>query len=80
MSTHRDMQPEVERLLTETRERIQRALVRREQATYAGFGAAFLLVAGALALLATPARDLDPLLAGLKSRGFCFATLGKGPR
>ena len=45
------MRPEVEGLLTDTRERQQRALVRRERATYAGFSAAFLLAAGALAVL-----------------------------
>jgi putative nucleotidyltransferase with HDIG domain len=65
MSTHSEMLPEVERLLTDTRERTQRAMVRRERATYAGFGAGFLVVAVALAVLAPAARDFDPLLAAL---------------
>jgi putative nucleotidyltransferase with HDIG domain len=63
MSTHSDMRPEVERLLTDTREREQHALVRREQATYAGFSAVFLLAAGAVAVLAPAERAFDPLLA-----------------
>jgi putative nucleotidyltransferase with HDIG domain len=63
MSTHSDMRPEVERLLTDTRERVQHALVRRERATYAGFSAVFLLVAGTLAVLAPAERAFDPLLA-----------------
>jgi putative nucleotidyltransferase with HDIG domain len=59
------MRPEVEGLLTDTREREHRALVRRERATYAGFSAAFLLAAGSLALLVPAARTFDLLLAGL---------------
>jgi hypothetical protein len=63
MSISRDMGPELERLLAETRERAQQALLRRERATYAGFTGAFLLAAGGLALLAHADRALDPLLA-----------------
>jgi putative nucleotidyltransferase with HDIG domain len=57
------MGPELERLLAEARERAGRRLARREGATYAGFSAAFLIVAGALALVAPAERALDPLLA-----------------
>jgi putative nucleotidyltransferase with HDIG domain len=60
-----DMGPELERLLADTRERARHGLVRRERVTNAGFSAAFVLVAGALALLAPAERALDPLLAAL---------------
>src|SRR5688572_13366109 len=59
------MRPEVEGLLSDTREREQRALARREGLTYAGFSAAFVLAAVALALLAPAERGFDPLLAAL---------------
>jgi putative nucleotidyltransferase with HDIG domain len=63
MSSTSEMGPELERLLAETRERARHGLARRERATNAGFSAAFLVVAGALALLAPAERALDPLLA-----------------
>jgi putative nucleotidyltransferase with HDIG domain len=59
------MRPEVEGLLSDTREREQRALARRERLTYAGFSATFVLAAAALALLASSERAFDPLLAAL---------------
>src|SRR5688500_18716110 len=55
------MRPEVESLLSETRAREQLALVRKERATYAGFSAAFLIAAGALALLAPATREFEVL-------------------
>jgi putative nucleotidyltransferase with HDIG domain len=66
------MLPEVERLLSDTRARRQRALARRERATYVGFGLGFVLVAGVLALFATAARDFDPLLAALLVLAYAF--------
>jgi putative nucleotidyltransferase with HDIG domain len=63
MSTHREMGPEVERLLAETRERERHALGGRERATYAGFSAAFLLAAVALATFAPAERAFDAPLA-----------------
>jgi putative nucleotidyltransferase with HDIG domain len=65
MSSFRDMGPELERLLAETRERTQQGLARRERWTNAGFSAGFLIAALALALLAPAERTLDPLLAAL---------------
>ncbi len=65
MSISREMGPELERLLADTRERTRHALARRERRTNAGFSAAFLIAALALALLAPAERSLDPLLAAL---------------
>ena len=59
------MVPELERLLADTRERDRHALARRERVTNAGFSAAFVVVAGALALLAPAERAFDPALAAL---------------
>jgi putative nucleotidyltransferase with HDIG domain len=65
MSFSRDMEPELERLLAETRARSQHALARRERWTNAGFSAGFLVAAAALALLAPAERSPDLLLAAL---------------
>ncbi len=59
------MGPELERLLAETRERARHGLARRERWTNAGFSAAFLIAALALALLAPADRAADPLLLAL---------------
>jgi HD-GYP domain-containing protein (c-di-GMP phosphodiesterase class II) len=72
MSNSRDMGPEVERLLAETRERIGHRLAGRERATNAGFSAAFLIAAVALALLAPAERAQDPLLAVLLVVAYAF--------
>jgi putative nucleotidyltransferase with HDIG domain len=55
------MAPELERLLAEARERAGRGLARREGATYAAFSAAFLIVAGALAVVGPAERAFEPL-------------------
>ncbi len=65
MSNSRDIRPEIERLLAESRERKQHALARRERRTNAGFSASFLIAALALALLAPADRSPDLLLVAL---------------
>jgi len=65
MSNSRDIRPELERLLAESRERKQHGLARRERRTNAGFSACFLIAAVALALLAPADRSPDLVLAAL---------------
>jgi putative nucleotidyltransferase with HDIG domain len=65
MSTHSDMGPELERMLTESRERGERGYAGRAGWTNAGFSAGFLVAAIAFAVLAPAERSFDPLLAAL---------------
>jgi putative nucleotidyltransferase with HDIG domain len=67
-----DIRPELERLLADTRERVQHGLARRERATNNAFSAAFLIGAAALALLAPAERAFDPLLAAVLVLAYAF--------
>jgi putative nucleotidyltransferase with HDIG domain len=65
MSTFSNMGPELERMLTESRERRQKGAALRARWTNAGFSAGFLIAAVALAAWAPADRALDVLLAAL---------------
>ena len=74
MTTYADMGPELERMLTESRERRRQGAAGRAKWTNAGFSFGFLVAAVALAALAHADRAADPLLAALLVAAYAVVT------
>ena len=74
MATFADMGPELERMLTESRERRQQGAASRARRTNAVFSVGFLAAAVALAALAPAERALDPLLAAILVVAYAVVT------
>ena len=74
MTTFADMGPELERMLTESRERRRQGAAGRAKWTNAGFSFGFLVAAVALAALGHADRTIDPLLAALLVAAYAVVT------